>query len=237
MRRISIAVCDERENKLYTESLCRTVAGQHNIPVSMKTYRDRKELLFALHDDDLRNALDILIIMQDVELGRKIRDLGWRGIMVLSQNTDTGRFQDVFDLNVFNAVKISYEQADMERFERVLVSAAEAVMHSESNHIVLTFAGETRQIDVLNIRYFESFRHIIRVHYDNAYFDFLSSLSLLTERLQGRGFFRTHRSYLVSLGQIRRMTADSVELGDGVTVPISRGNAAALAEALKAWRA
>ena len=47
---------------------------------------------------------------------------------------------------------------------------------------------------------------------------------------------RAHRSYLVALDAVHRISFDQVTLVNGKSIPVSRGNYAALKEAMDKWK-
>jgi DNA-binding LytR/AlgR family response regulator len=47
-------------------------------------------------------------------------------------------------------------------------------------------------------------------------------ISQLEDELVSRGFFRTHRTYLVNMGNIRSFDAKTIEFSNGETIPMSK---------------
>lgn len=59
-----------------------------------------------------------------------------------------------------------------------------------------------------------------------------TSLKYLEERLRHCPFFRTHRSYIVNLNYIRKITSSSVFLSNGQEIELARRRKVGLKEAL-----
>lgn len=71
--------------------------------------------------------------------------------------------------------------------------------------------GEYRNIPIQSIYYFEVFQRIITVHYDNnEQFEFYSSIGKLEITVLPKGFLRIHRSYIVSVPQIKTFNSTSL---------------------------
>ena len=78
---------------------------------------------------------------------------------------------------------------------------------------------------------------MVCVWYAGGKFIFQSSLSNLEERLKDRGFMRVHRSYLVSLDAVHRISfEDGITLNNGKSIPSSRSNYSVLKDAMDKWR-
>ena len=70
--------------------------------------------------------------------------------------------------------------------------------------------------------YVESFLHYISIHTTEREYNIKENISSFEEKLS-KGFFQTHRSYLVSLKYITRISRTSVTLEGGIELPLARG--------------
>lgn len=58
----------------------------------------------------------------------------------------------------------------------------------------------------------------------------------LTKQLEGAGFLRVQRSYLVNMIYIRRLQSDAVELQNGIKLPVSEKYYAQLKQQYLLWK-
>jgi len=73
-----------------------------------------------------------------------------------------------------------------------------------------------------DILYAEAFSHSVTLYTNDGSESFRMGISEMEEHL-GEGFFRCHRSYVVGMKHVRRVTRTSMVLDNGVEVPLSRG--------------
>jgi len=103
----------------------------------------------------------------------------------------------------------------------VLTKAAEK-LSAAPKAVLIQSAGETVKLTEDEITYVEAFAHYISVHTSNGSHTVKESISAFEDRLSDR-FFRIHRSYIVSLSAIRRISRKDVTLSDGAVLPLARG--------------
>ena len=82
--------------------------------------------------------------------------------------------------------------------------------------------GETVKLYERDILYAEALAHETAVCTARETYRVRESLTALAGRLSA-DFFRTHRSYYVSLKHVRRISRTTVTLDDGTEVPLARG--------------
>ena len=103
-----------------------------------------------------------------------------------------------------------------------LLSKAARRLAAQSPSLVVHCGGETIKLPVWEIMYVESFLHYIVIHTGKGEYRLKENLSAVEARL-GSDFYRTHRSYLVSLKHIRRISRTAVWLESGEEIPLARG--------------
>ena len=96
--------------------------------------------------------------------------------------------------------------------------------------IVLPTEEGLRRIAVQEIIYAESFAHNVRVTTQSECFMVRMSISRLEEVL-AEGYVRCHRSYLVGVKYIARLSKTEVILDSGKTIPMSRSAVAVVQRA------
>lgn len=86
--------------------------------------------------------------------------------------------------------------------------------------------GEIMEFRVSEISFIEAFNHTLIIHVcvDSASekkYCCYSTLSKMEMELEDRGFLRLHKSFLVNMAHIKKLTYDNVTLKDGTTLRVS----------------
>jgi len=237
LQALRIIICDSNPLELDNcANICRAICSQKQIPAVVTTFTNGQALLFEMMDPAFSSMVNILILepFNGCEvIAESVRKNGYDGIILyLTWAADRKYFYQAFDANAFNYA----DKSSSSRFVRVFEGALKAAQQQERQYIALSCAGEYRQIEIRDIYYFEaSMNHTVCVWYAGGKFVFPSSLSDLETRLEGRGFIRVHRSYLVSLDAVFQAAFDQVTLINSTSVPIGRGKYAVLKEAIENW--
>ena len=87
--------------------------------------------------------------------------------------------------------------------------------------LLIQSAGETVRVPLYEIRFMEVQKNYVTIHGMDDY-SIKRTLREMQKELDGR-FFQTHRSYIVNLGFVRKITKSDVVLKDGTTIPLARG--------------
>lgn len=87
---------------------------------------------------------------------------------------------------------------------------------------VFSSLGNTISVKYNEIIYFEAYGHEIIVHTTNGNYTTSESLTKIEKKVQGKGFTRTHKSYLVNCDQIFSIEKNEVILSDKKAIPLSR---------------
>ena len=233
---LRIAICDTNPVELERYAgLCRAVCERKRIPAAFATFSNSGDLLFQMMLPSFSSMVSILVLEPFngcEKVAESVRGYGYDGIILYhSWATDEHYFYQAFDSGAYNYVK-----KGQARFEAVFENALKAARDLERQYIALRYAEEYRQIDLRDIYYFETYmNHMICVWYAGGKFVFRSNMSELEGRLSKRSFVRVHRSFLVALGAIWKLSSEQVTLFDGKAIPVSRGNYIVVKEALDRW--
>jgi len=104
-------------------------------------------------------------------------------------------------------------------------------------HLLLSLGGETQKLFLSDLLFVESDNHYLTLHTAAGTETFKKNLSEFREELsaawQASGrteecFAAAHRSYLVNLAHVERITRTECLLSDGTKIPVSRGCYASL---------
>ena len=218
--KLHIAICDdEKVEREYLTRLSREWAMLRKINVAFSQFNSAENFLFHYADD---NSSDILMLdiqmngMNGVELARTIR-----------QNDNT--IQIVFITGYPDFMAQGYDVAALHYLLKPLQKSKlfevldKAVAHLQTvpRTILIPKSGGTIRIKADEIIYAEVISHTTVLNLTNGTEEFQMRISDM-ELLLGEGFFRCHRSYIVSMKYVRRVTRTAMVLEDGREIPLSR---------------
>ena len=217
----TIAVCDDEQEQI--EKLVSAIASwsrQAGCVCDTRTFTSAEAFLFAYEED---KSYDILLLdvemkgISGIELAKRIR-------------SDNNRVEIIFITSHFEFVGEGYEVdalhylikpvAEAKLME--VLSKAAAKLAVEPPFVIISCEGETVKLYESEILYIESFLHYISIHTRQREFRIKESISAFEGKLSG-DFFRVHRSYLVSLKAITRISRTAVTVDGGIDIPVARG--------------
>lgn len=218
---IQVYLCDDNDILLAKyQKLIAEVSERNTLSVGIKTFSSGEQLLFHLEDDP-NNAdiifLDVLMDKLDgMETAKQLRKMGCLSEIVFLTSSEKYVF-DSFDVGAMHY--ILKERADTQLVDVFLQAVS---LSQKKAHDVFTCenGGISKRIPLASISFFEVRNRIITVHFDNITFDFYGKLERLEQELEEHSFVRSHRSFLINLGQIDEIYKNYVKLLDGEEVPI-----------------
>ncbi len=229
------AVCDDEPEQ--AEALRAAVAswsGERGIPCAAEVFPSAEALWFAWEG----GAFDVLLL--DVEMGKtsgidlakSLRAAGSRAEIVFV----TSHFEFAGEGYEVDALHYLVKPVSRQKLFQVLDKAA-ARLSREPPSLVVFSGGESVKLYEPDILYVESFRHDVVVHTRTGELRLKESISAFEERLRAvsPAFYRTHRSYLVSLRAVVRIGRSSVTLENGVELPLARGKYDGVNRAFIEW--
>ena len=157
--------------------------------------------------------------LNGVELAKKIRE-----------EEDNDLIQIVFITGLPDFIAEGYEVSALhylmkpvkeDKLAEVLDKARERINYAPRTIVLSKKAGKVR-VRLDDIIYAEVLSHKITLHVNSGTEEIYMRISDLEEILDG-GFFRCHRSYIVNMRYVHRVTKTAMALEDGREVPLSRG--------------
>ena len=216
-----IAICDD--SNADRESIAVMVrrwaeAAGHKVQAS--GFPSAESFLFQYADD---RTYDILLL--DVEM----RDMS--GIDLAKQvRAEQGQSEIVFITSHFEFIAEGYEvdalhylvkPVSEEKLWEVLNRAA-ARLALEPPSVVINCEAGTVKLFEADILYVESFAHYIEIHTRTDVYRLKESITAFETKLSA-DFYRAHRSYIVNLKAVERISRTGVMLAGGAEIPLSRG--------------
>lgn len=219
---MNIVFCmgDQSVMKNYV-SLLRSFVEERNIIAKISTYPDSSTMLFRT--TNVEYQIDLIFL--DVEtvgfsIVEALREKKFYGeIIYLTQVKN--QWDKAFDVEAFHY--IIEKNCSNERFKEILGKAIQKIERKHEETLALSCAGKRVVIPIRDILYFEVKERWITAYYQEEKFEFFSRMGKIEETLVGKGFIRTHRSYLVAANYIASIRYNELILVNGARIPIGRG--------------
>lgn len=215
-----IAICDDEQNQIeYITSIVTSWSNHKGHSCEIRMFASAEAFLFEYEED---KAYDILLLdvkmknMNGIELAKRIRKDNNRAEIIFI----TSHFEFVGEGYEVDALHYLIKPISVEKLTQVLTKAAEK-LSVEPPSVVISCEGETVKLYESDILYVESFLHYIVIHTKDNEYKIKENISVFENKVSDV-FYRIHRSYLVSLKYITRISRTSVNIGN-TELPLSRG--------------
>ena len=218
-----IAICDDSaEDAQFVKRMATRWAQDRKTELHAEIFPSAESFLFHYAED---KNFDLLFL--DIEMGNM------DGVALAKRiRKDKDAVQIVFITGFADYISQGYEVSALhylikpvqeEKLFGVLERAADA-LQKIPRFLLLPAEGEMRRVPVSGIVYAEAFAHSVELHTVQETIPAKVSISELEKQL-GDDFVRCHRSYLVGLKYISRLSRTEVTLDSGKTLPLSRSAA------------
>ncbi len=215
-----IAICDDEQNQVeYITSIVVSWSAHEGHNCEMRTFASAEAFLFEYEED---KAYDILLLdvemknITGIELAKRIRRDNNRAEIIFI----TSHFEFVGEGYEVDALHYLIKPISSDKLTQVLTKASEK-LSVEPPSVIISCEGETVKLYESDILYAESFLHYIVIHTKDKEYKIKENISVFENKVSD-DFYRIHRSYLVSLKHITRISRTSVNIGS-TELPLSRG--------------
>ncbi len=214
------AVCDDNEaDRKYITAFVKEWAEATGNAVLMNTFPSAEAFLFEYAED---KSYDMLLLdiemgkMNGIELAKKVRE-GNRSVQIIFI---TGYMEYIAEGYDVEALHFLIKPVTRDKVFSVFQRGAERIKLRENVLILSTSEGILR-IPLYEIKFIEVQKNYVTIHGGQDY-TVKKTLNELEKELDER-FFRTGRSFVVNLGEVKKITKTDVYLKDETKVPLSRG--------------
>ncbi len=215
-----IVICDDEQNQMeYITSIVTSWSAHEGHNCEIRTFASAEAFLFEYEKD---KAYDILLLdvemknMNGIELAKRIRKDNNRAEIIFI----TSHFEFVGEGYEVDALHYLVKPIFEDKLTQVLNKAAEK-LSVEPPAVIISCEGETIKLYESDILYVESFLHYVVIHAKEKEYKIKESISSFEDKLSD-DFYRIHRSYVVSLKYITKISRTSVNIGN-LELPLSRG--------------
>ena len=219
--KFKIVICDDEQSQMeYIASLVKMWVERSGHFCDIRMYPSAEAFLYEYEES---KDYDMLLLdvemrgMSGLDLAKRIRRDSIRAEIIFI----TSHFEFCGEGYEVDALHYLIKPVSEEKMMDVLSKAA-GKLSVESPSVVITCDGETIKVYEKDILYVESFLHYIVIHMKDREYKIKESISTFETKLS-EIFYRTHRSYLVSLKHIVRISRNTICLNNGDELPLSRG--------------
>lgn len=220
--RMRIAICED--NKEHAEILKKMInrwAEKEELLVDVRHYQSAEEFLFCMKEDahyDLA-FLDIQLgKMNGMQLARYIREED-RTIFLVFTTGEKGYALRGYEVSAFRYLMKPLKESDV---IATLSNVNQMLEESKKEAVVVSYNDEARRIYKNDIYYIEVDNHHIMIHMKEETIRFKAKLKDFEQHFQEPEFCKCHRSYLVNLHYVEKLSRAGVEIENGDLLPISR---------------
>ncbi len=214
---MQIAVCDDEKEirDLFAQKIRKLYPG-----AGLLLYESGEELLLSDEEPDIL-LLDIQMPGKNgMETAKELRRKNKQVIIIFLTALDDFVFE-AFDVGAFHYLVKPF---DDRKFAEVLHNATEQSKNRkkpEMPSLLINTGGKHITVNLEDLVYAEVFDRKLILHTMDAEIEYYGKMKELEEKV-GNEFFRTHRSYLVNFGFIRKYDATTVYLEKGQALMAKR---------------
>ncbi len=217
-----IAICDDELEQLKKLSqIVSNWALKNNHQVLLSQFSSAENFLFEYNVNKIFHILLLDIEMKEIsglDLAKLIRKKNDTSEIIFI----TSHFEFCSEGYEVDALHYLIKPVSPERLGTVLDRAVGKLV-VEPLSVIIACDGETCKIFEQDILYVEAFLHYITIHTATREYKIKESLSAFESKLS-ESFYRLHRSYLVCLKHITRISRTAVWLDHAeICLPLARG--------------
>ena len=217
---LSIAICDDEAAQIeYLSSLVEKWSASTGNIAMLKSFGNAESFLFNYEEN---KDFDILLLdiemgkMNGIDLAKKVRECN-KDVQIIFITGFDKYISDGYDVAALHYLMkpVSYE-----KISEVLSRAADN-LGKTSPAILINANGENLKLLLSDIYCIEAVGHTLKITCAQTEITANQSLSSFKGNI-GNDFIYTHRSFVVNLEHIKRISKTDVILDNGKSVPVSR---------------
>lgn len=216
---LSIAICDDEIiERSRMAGQIRKILSEEKMSCTIHEFGSGRALLEKAEDFDII-FLDILMDDADgMYTAGKLRDKDYEGILVFV-SASREYLLEAYDVEAYYYFIKPVDEIKLKNlFQRII----RKMEKSSRDFIVVNKERQCRKLLLDNVYYFEIRGRTIEAHTMTSNFTYYEQIGNLERNLQGKGFCRCHKSYLVNLKYVSSYTRQEIILDNGEKIMIAR---------------
>lgn len=218
--KLNIAICDDEVAEIeYLSSLVEQWSASTGNVAMLKSFCSAESFLFEYEENKNYDILLLDIQMKEIDgigLAKEVRKYSKDTQIVFVTGYDK-YISDGYDVA---ALHYLMKPVSFEKISEVLSRAAEN-LGKTSPAILINANGENVKLLLSDIYCIEAVGHTLKITCTDGDITVNQSLSSFKSNI-GNDFISTHRSFIVNLEHIKRISKTDVILDNGKSVPVSR---------------
>ncbi|MGL5295815.1 MAG: LytR/AlgR family response regulator transcription factor [Culicoidibacterales bacterium] len=221
---LKIAICDDEVIFIdMYKKVIKKIQDEHQYNLDIHTYRCGEDLIddMIIHEKQFDLIfLDIVMgTLNGIETAREIRKMS-QMVPIVFLTSSKEYALDSYEIRAFNYIMKNSSQLEVQMLEAIVACCQKKV-----TYITIQNKSIIEKIDINDIVYIESNRRKIIVKTKGGMYETYEKLDTIFAKLSRFGFVRTHRSYIVNLAYIQKITPKEITTIFGDSVIVSRSNA------------
>jgi len=212
-------VDDSAKDAEFVQGILNSWSNQRRADIRGELFSSAESFLFRYAED---KSWDILLLdiemgaMDGVSLAKKIRQDN-EAVQIVFITGFADYISEGYDVSALHYLMKPVKQDKL----FAVLDRAVAAMRKTERVILLPVGGEMLRLPVGQVQYVEAFSHAVAIVTGTDTIQVKMPISEI-EKMLGDGFIRSHRSYLVGLKHVARLSKTEVILDNGKTLPLSR---------------
>lgn len=227
---LKIAICDDDSSqRAYLSNIVNTWAKKKNYLIALKQYEGSASFLFDYEEE---KDYDILLLdiempgINGIDIAKKVRQENTT-VQIVFVTGFYEYFSDGFDVS---ALHYLIKPVDEARLCSVLDRAVSNLQY-RLRSVLITEAEGAVKVPLADILYLEAQNVYVVVYTNQGTYRMRVTLSKFAEQLDDT-FCKVHRSFIVGMKYIKKITRNEITMINGAQIPISRGKYDEIHEAL-----
>ena len=216
---LSIAVCDDEVIECCNMAKrIKEIMEEMKMPCIIRQFQSGGELLQALESFDI---VFLDIIMQDLDgmkTAQAFRKKASDKILIFVSSSREYVFE-AYDVEAFQYL---LKPVDDRKLKNVLQKAIVKTQSRSQEFIIVSRERQKKKLFLDDIYYFEIKGRIVDAHGPEGIFTYYEQIGELENKIQDKGFFRCHKSYLINLKYVDGYSRKEVVLENGEKIVIAK---------------
>lgn len=140
--------------------------------------------------------------------------------IVFCFNETNKRIEDAFDFK--SRIEIIEKEASVLLYRQFLNEVLKWNREYVPVKLLVKSKGETHILEIEKIDYLEIFGRVMAIHCGSEVIEAYAVMEEMEERLSDLGFFRVHRSFLVPVNKVKKISRTSLLLVTGEEIPVGK---------------